>query len=34
MVSNRVIFTHTKEVKLLATDLRSGQVNPHEFGWK
>ena len=34
MVPNRVIFTHTKEVKLLATDLRSGQVNPHEFGWK
>ena len=34
MVSNRVIFTHTKEVKLLASDLRSGQVNPHEFGWK
>jgi len=34
MVSNRVIFTHTKEVKLLATDLRSGQVNPHEWGWK
>ncbi len=34
MVSNRVIFTHTKEVKLLAADLRSGQVNPHEFGWK
>jgi peptide/nickel transport system substrate-binding protein len=34
MVPNRVIFTHTKEVKLLATDLRNGQVNPHEFGWK
>ena len=34
MVSNRVIFTHTKDVKLLATELRSGQVNPHEWGWK
>jgi peptide/nickel transport system substrate-binding protein len=34
MVSNRVIFTHTKEVKLLVSDLRAGQVNPHEWGWK
>ena len=34
MVSNRVIFTHTKEVKLLVSDLRNGQVQPHEFGWK
>ena len=34
MVSNRVIFIHTKDVKLLATELRNGQVQPHEFGWK
>jgi peptide/nickel transport system substrate-binding protein len=34
MVSNRVIFTHTKEVKLLVSELRNGQVQPHEFGWK
>jgi len=31
---NRVIFTHTKEVKLNASGLRTGQVNPHEWGWK
>jgi peptide/nickel transport system substrate-binding protein len=34
MSPNRVIFTHTKEVKLNASGLRTGQVNPHEFGWK
>ena len=22
------------EVRLLATEVRSGQVQPHEFGWK
>jgi hypothetical protein len=30
----RVIFVHTKEVKLNASGIRAGQVNPHEFGWK
>jgi hypothetical protein len=34
MVSNRVIFVHTKDVKLNASGIRAGQVNPHEFGWK
>ena len=34
MTPIRVIFVHTKEVRLLATDVRSGQVQPHEFGWK
>jgi peptide/nickel transport system substrate-binding protein len=34
MVPIRVIFVHTKDVKLNATDIRAGQVNPHEFGWK
>ncbi len=30
----RVIFTHTHEVKLSATDVRAGQINPLEFSWK
>jgi peptide/nickel transport system substrate-binding protein len=30
----RVIFVHTQDVRLLATDVRAGQVQPHEFGWK
>ena len=30
----RVIFTHTHEVKLTATDVRAGQINPLEFSWK
>ncbi len=34
MLPTRVIFTHSKDVKLLATGLRAGQVHPHEFGWK
>ena len=29
----RVIFVHTREVKLNASGIRAGQVNPHEFGW-
>jgi len=34
MLPTRVIFTHSKDLKLLATGLRAGQVHPHEFGWK
>lgn len=34
MLPTRVIFTHSKEIKLIATGLRAGQVHPHEFGWK
>ena len=34
MVSSRVTFTHTHEVKLDATEIRANQVNPHDFQWK
>jgi len=34
MTPIRVIFVHNKNVRLRATDVRAGQVQPHEFGWK
>lgn len=34
MVSSRVTFTHTKEVKLDVSEIRAHQVNPHDFQWK
>jgi len=34
MTPTRASYTHTKEIRLTATDLRATEVNPHEFGWK
>jgi peptide/nickel transport system substrate-binding protein len=34
MVPTRASYTHTKEIRLIATELRATEVNPHEFGWK
>ena len=34
MVPTRASYTHTKEIRLTATELRATEVNPHEFGWK
>ena len=34
MVPTRASYTHTKDIRLMATDLRATEVNPHEFGWK
>jgi peptide/nickel transport system substrate-binding protein len=34
MVPNRPTFVHTKEVRLNASRIRAGLINPHEFGWK
>ncbi len=34
MVPTRASYTHTKEIRLTATDLRATEINPHEFGWK
>ena len=34
MVPTRATYTHTKEVRLAAQELRATEVNPHEFAWK
>ena len=34
MTPTRASYTHTKDIRLTATDLRATEVNPHEFGWK
>lgn len=34
MVPYHTIYTHTKEVKLNARDMRAEHVNPHEFAWE
>jgi len=34
MVPSRAIYTHSKEVKITAPDVRLIAVNPHEFAWK
>jgi len=34
MVSSRAIYTHTKEVKITAPDVRLIAVNPHDFAWR
>ncbi len=34
MVPTRASYTHTKEVRLVPTELRATEINPNEFGWK
>jgi len=34
MVPSRAIYTHTKEVKITAPDVRLIAVNPHDFAWQ